>query len=194
MGNSESRAERDEALFIAAAHGDEEKLAELIEIDGNINHIAKEKEYDGATPTIAAVQNNALGCLRLLLECSDVEYDRADACRYTPLHYAAKMGHAECIEALLAAGADLANRTSDGSTALHLAAEHDRADCLRLLLRHESARELLDADAGERSVLQIARSSSAECEREVHAALIELEARADGSTQAGETARLLRTV
>ena len=136
----------------------------------------------------------ALGCLRLLLECSDVEYDRADACRYTPLHYAAKMGHVECIEALLAAGADLANRTSDGSTALHLAAEHDRADCLRVLLRHESARELLDADAGERSVLQIARRSSAECEREVHAALIELEARADGSTQAGETARLLRTV
>ena len=66
MGNGASRrAERDDLLFFSAAHGDEAQLAELIAQDGNVNHKATEQEFDGATPPIAAVQDNALGCLRL---------------------------------------------------------------------------------------------------------------------------------
>jgi hypothetical protein len=40
----------------------------------------------------------------------------------TALHYAASGGHDECVEALLAAGADVSAQDSSGRTPLHLAA------------------------------------------------------------------------
>lgn len=198
-GTYESRKERDESLFFAAAHGDEEKLAEQIRVDGNWNHIAMEKGYDGATPTIAAVQDNAVGCLRLLLECSDIEYDRADNLGLTALHHAAILGHPECIEALLACGASPVKRAAKGGgkMAAHFAASHDQHICLRVLLRHEKVGVMLDAlDDEDLTPMQIARRDGAtECIAELNAAIEKRERAAELQTGGqGEKAQLLEAV
>ena len=166
MGNAESRAERDEEMITSAAHGDEERLRELIALDGNINHIAKEEEYDRATPAIVAAQNNSAGCLRILLEEADLELDRADRWGVTPLQHAARHGHVECIEILLAAGADPSKQSADGSTALHMAVAQDQIQCVRALLQSAAAPFLLAAcDADGRTALQLAENDgAADCE------------------------------
>ena len=57
----------------------------------NVNHKASEAEEHGATPAIAAVQNDAIDCLQLLLACPSLEIDRSDSWGLTPVHHAARM-------------------------------------------------------------------------------------------------------
>ena len=65
----------------------------------------------------------------------------------TPLHAAARHGHAACVDALLAAGApvDLA-ATDRRFTALHLAAMYGHDDCVAILLAAGASRDERDAD------------------------------------------------
>ncbi len=135
MGNSASLAAADEALYHAAAYGDEQALAELIdEKQANVNHIMLDENK--ATPTIAAAQEGQVRCLARLLETPHCEFERADKWGLAPVHYAARAGHADCLTALLAAGADAAAAARDGATPAHLAAERDEVGCLALLLQH----------------------------------------------------------
>jgi ankyrin repeat protein len=163
MGNSTSRKENDEELFFAAAHGDAARLAEYIELDANPNHVSTDKEFDSATPTIVAVQDNSIECVRLLLACSDIERNRADKWGWTPLHHAAWLGFPDCVEALLDARADPGCRCTAGSTPLHYAAASDKSEPLRLLLHHDS--RLLGArDRAGLTALQLAeRAGASEC-------------------------------
>ena len=175
IGTSAARAADDEALLYAVALNDEEEVARLIDRDANINHISKDAEHDRATPCILAVQDDALGCLQLLLECSDLEYDRGDQWGLTPLHHGARLGREACVDALLAAGADPAIRARDGSTPLHQAVSNDHAACARLLLLRD-APALLDArDDQGRTALQLARLEDAcTCEQLLMDAMREL--------------------
>jgi ankyrin repeat protein len=65
----------------------------------------------------------------------------------TPLHLAARVGHADVVEALLAWGANVnAKDKSPGHTPLHYAAQHDHKDVAELLLAQGAdlnARDLL---------------------------------------------------
>ena len=53
----------------------------------------------------------------------------------TPLHGAALGGHVACVEALIAAGADLEATDGDGRTPLHWAGLHGGGECCELLIR-----------------------------------------------------------
>ena len=65
---------------------------------------------------------------------------------YTPLHYAARGGHAACVTLLLQARASVLARTQGGATPLMRAAFAGHADVCTLLLRAGSAAEAQDAD------------------------------------------------
>ena len=66
---------------------------------------------------------------------------------YTPLHYAAREGHAECVRALLASGANANARTrAGGATPLHRAAFTGAGACVRLLLEGGADPCARDAD------------------------------------------------
>ncbi|KAM5172688.1 ankyrin repeat domain-containing protein 16 [Mantella aurantiaca] len=60
--------------------------------------------------------------------------ERATSIQLSPLHYAAKEGHASCLSTLLSLGADLNCVDSKGRSALHMAASGQHAECVRLLL------------------------------------------------------------
>ena len=67
---------------------------------------------------------------------------------YTPLHYAAREGHAECVSLLLSRGAAVDAATSAGAaTPLHRAAYTNRADVVRILLAAGADPAAADADA-----------------------------------------------
>ena len=56
----------------------------------------------------------------------------------TPLHWAAVGGHKDVVELLLAHGAEVNARYSDGYTPLHYAAANGHKDVVELLLANEA--------------------------------------------------------
>jgi len=80
---------------------------------------------------------------------------------YTPLHYAARGGHAACVRALLAAGADPSAATAaGGATPLHRAAYMGHAGVVRALLEAGAGPDARDAD-GETPLHKAARGGHA---------------------------------
>ena len=57
----------------------------------------------------------------------------------TALHYAAECEDAECVELLLAAGADINARDGSGDSALHWASYRGSVDCVRALVNRGDA-------------------------------------------------------
>eukprot|EP00930_Biecheleria_cincta_P034410 TRINITY_DN23788_c0_g2_i1.p1 TRINITY_DN23788_c0_g2~~TRINITY_DN23788_c0_g2_i1.p1 ORF type:complete len:3105 (-),score=585.98 TRINITY_DN23788_c0_g2_i1:231-9545(-) len=53
---------------------------------------------------------------------------------YTPLHYAAEGGHLECLDALIACGADVNLAGPERKSPLALASERGRSDCVKRLI------------------------------------------------------------
>ncbi|XP_068132075.1 ankyrin repeat domain-containing protein 16 [Hyperolius riggenbachi] len=61
--------------------------------------------------------------------------ERATSIQLSPLHYAAKEGHANSLSTLLSLGADLNSIDSKGRSALHMAASGQHAQCVHFLLK-----------------------------------------------------------
>ena len=73
----------------------------------------------------------------------------------TPLHVAARRGHANVAEVLLACGADVNARSDSDLTALHWAAARGSAQVVRVLLSHKADPATKGGD--DRTPLDIAR-------------------------------------
>ena len=69
-----------------------------------------------------------------------------DSTGYTPLHYAARGGHSECVGLLLRHRACVDARTSGGATALHRAAFTGQTSVCMLLLRAKASVTTQDSD------------------------------------------------
>ena len=59
--------------------------------------------------------------------------DQVDKRGRTALHQAARGGHAAVVSALLAAGADAEQQDYAGATALEMAIQKDKEECVRVL-------------------------------------------------------------
>ena len=70
----------------------------------------------------------------------------SDGTGYTPLHYAARGGHSECVGLLLRHRACVDARTSGGATPLHRAAFTGQASVCTLLLRANASVSAQDSD------------------------------------------------
>jgi len=67
------------------------------------------------------------------------QVNAVDGYSRTALHYAAECEDAECVELLLAAGADINARDGSGDTALHWASYRGSVDCVQALVNSSDA-------------------------------------------------------
>ncbi len=93
----------------------------------------------------------AYGLVKLLdLVLQEVDHnilEERDSDGYTPLHYAAKKGDAECIKLLLDYGANInAQITVAGDTPLFLSAENGHEECVDILLKAKANPYLFDVE------------------------------------------------
>jgi ankyrin repeat protein/antitoxin component YwqK of YwqJK toxin-antitoxin module len=116
----------------------DKEMAELLLQHGADCDIA---DNEGWTPLLNAIENRDLEFVNLLLSHgadpnATPEFDdESDQSGFSALMRAAHYGEAKILEALIAAGADLAQTDSDGYTAVHYAALHRQPSCLKILLK-----------------------------------------------------------
>lgn len=107
----------------------------------------------------AAAAGDAAALERLLSGAALRLLDSPSPDGFTPLHLAARLGHAAAAEALLLAGADAsAGDAACGATPLHLAAAAQDAPMVQLLLNHGA-----DAAAPDRAGRTAHHSAAASC-------------------------------
>nr|KJB55863.1 hypothetical protein B456_009G099800 [Gossypium raimondii] len=134
--------DRHSALHIAAAYGQIEILAMLLEKSVNPDVVNRQKQ----TPLMLAAMHGNISCVKKLIEAGAniLMFDSIHG--RTCLHYAAYYGHSDCLQAILSAAqsspvavswgyARFVNiRDAKGATSLHLAARQRRPDCVHILL------------------------------------------------------------
>lgn len=97
----------------------------------------------------AAHSGDAVKLARMVERNPDcVHHDGAADCTgYTPLHYAARSGHVDCVALLLKSGGSVLARTKAGSsTPLHRAAFAGQAEICAMLLRAGARADAQDTD------------------------------------------------
>lgn len=90
----------------------------------------------GWTRLHAAVYNGGFEAVRLCLTTDPALINATEKTESTPLHYAAKLGHAHLIELLLNSGATAGLRNHNRQNSLHLAAQNGHLDIVLLLSGH----------------------------------------------------------
>ena len=127
------------ALHMAASHGHTDAIALLIAADADVNARCR----DSQTPLMQAVRAPSLTATSQLLAAGADVHVRTTQSGLTALHWAAGAGSADCIRALVAAGAalDVVSRQGDSALAIALwptpgddAMARGRAACVVALL------------------------------------------------------------
>lgn len=91
-------------------------------------------------------QNNVAALPPLLDQLTKSELDMRDERGCALVHFAATFGHADCLNAVLEAGASVDNTTLQGDTPLHLAAFAGHVDVVCALLLAGADRSIRNDD------------------------------------------------
>ncbi|KAI5621428.1 ankyrin repeat and SOCS box protein 9 [Silurus asotus] len=100
----------------------------LLEHGADANAVSLE----GATPLLNACFSGNTALLRLLLKHSSVHHPAH--LRNSPIHFAAKQGHTDCVELLLSCGMDIDMELEEVGTPLYCACETRSTECVEKLL------------------------------------------------------------
>jgi len=127
-------ADPDLDVFDAAAVGDVDRLAELLEGDPNL---VGTWSGDGFAPLHLAAFFGRGDAVRLLLDGgADVGAVARNDMEVQALHSAVAGGHRDIVAALLVGGGDPNARQQGGFTPLMAAGQNDDAELVRLLMDH----------------------------------------------------------
>ncbi len=152
----------------------------------NLLHIAVATKRGPAHNRDPATYHNPVTCLEFLLDNGILEGEGAVLINakskrgsYTPLHVAARDGHADCIKILIMRGASLKETDAWGQNALHIAAFKGHADCVQILVN--SGAPVDTQDTAGRTPLNLARQKNY---KEIIAIFSQSVATKDGSNAA----------
>lgn len=120
----------------------------------------QQTDYYGNNSLILAAKAGNLACIKILSQY--IPIDAANELGETALYWSAQCGNTECVEALIALGADVNHRNEDGSFALYTAARNGHEKCMALLL-NAGANSQQANDYGETAYSAAKRISSETC-------------------------------
>lgn len=135
----------------AAIHG---RLLSLRNLISQVNGVTT----DWHTPLFNACVSGSRDCVNLLLQHGASPHAVSDLA--SPIHEAAKRGHAACVETLAAHGGDVDHNISHLGTPLYLACENQQIACARKLL--ESGASVNQGRGLDSPLHAVARVSSGE--------------------------------
>lgn len=129
------------ALHYAASAASTECITLLLQAGASVNAGIEKR-----SALHLAIEKNAVECVELLLK-TGANPNTPQVYTETPLHTAAGVGNLEAMRLLLAYGADVRSQFGKRRlTALHLAAEDDFGDCVKLLLEHDASVDARDVE------------------------------------------------
>jgi ankyrin repeat protein len=120
------------AIYHAAARGDTPVLIELLQHEG-CEHWPVAQNAEGCTALHLAVKHGYKDVVTELLKSIQSAINIVDDKKWTTLHQAAASGNLSVTEALIARGAKLAAKDTDGRTSVHIAARNGHLEVLRYL-------------------------------------------------------------
>ena len=146
-------------IFIAANLGHTDCLKEILAQKDTAVNVTN---HDGCTAIVGAIRNQKLDSVSMLLKyglqanlCQPVgnKYSRSEGNLY-PLMWAINTDYPSCVDYLLSHGADPSLVSVYGQNSYQHAISQDRADCLSILLEHQSSKHLVEKERRFKSVLQ----------------------------------------
>jgi ankyrin repeat protein len=143
-------------LHEASAAGVAARVEQLLaRSPGSVNH----RDLQDATPLHYAAACGQIAVANILLQKgAELDATAAGLENATPSHFAARIADDKTalnmLETLVGNGAAPAARTSDGTTPLHIAAQHGHSEAVRLLIRRGADPQA--ADGAGRTPLQVA--------------------------------------
>jgi len=148
QNNADVNAKNNDALTWAVESGRKETVKLLLQYNADINT----KGRYGLTALLMAIQQGKQGIVELLLQNNADVNAKSDYDGSTPLIMAARYGRLEIVELLLQKNADVNAKTSDGSTALTLAAKNvqrgiSHKETVELLLQNKTESRLNATEA-----------------------------------------------
>ena len=130
------------ALHKAAFLGHDETVRHLLKAGAKVEIT----DAEGVTPLLLACRNGHASVVRALLKASCSAVGQGNNQGATPLHFAAKLGSAECCKMLLDSNAIVNARAANDVTPLHLAAQAGKLKVAKLLLEAHADVNAVDKD------------------------------------------------
>jgi ankyrin repeat protein len=107
----------------------------------SLNNSINTKDTYGATALHLCSLHGKTTCVEKLLQIDGIELNGRDCMGRTPCFFAARNGHSEILDLLLAEGADRELAAENGETPLMKAASCGHLECLQVLLRESIGSE-----------------------------------------------------
>lgn len=139
---------RNSLLHLAAAFGDEENLAEILQIIAGDQSLIDSRNGNSFTALHLAARNGFANIVKFLIEAGANKNSAAsqEHRQWTPIHYAAKHGHVEAVKILIQSGVDKETKTGFGLTPLLISTEFGKLDLVKFLLSIGAERNVRTTD------------------------------------------------
>ena len=138
------------SLRLAILSGELTTVKMLVEAGADV----RATDAEGATCLISAAYFGHTDTVRYLVGLPEVDLDRQVSRNYTALHFAVQEEHANVVQMLIDAGADLETKNDDGCSPLHLASLSGELTTVKMLVK--AGADVRATDAERRTCLMFA--------------------------------------